>query len=89
MRYLYDVFVTCAENDCPDLMIALAMYRGDHPDRVDDAESKEMRMFIARHYEELVEAFEVRDPMLFDTVVERIIAAEKAAAEKKAAERAE
>ena len=78
MKYLYDVYSICEEKDCPDLTIALAMFRAEHPDCIDHETDKAMRLFIGRNGEDLAAAFKAHNRAAFDTVVERLIAMEQA-----------
>lgn len=79
MKYLYDVFALCAEKDCNDLTIALAMFKADHPEAdITHEKDKEMRGFMALHYEELVDAFKAHDRAAFDAAVAAMIEADKA-----------
>lgn len=110
LNCIYDVFLTCDKNNCPDLVVmALPMFVADAmnntreyvADETDIAmwheefakvsaqedALKEIREFIGRHYDALVEAFMNRDRAAFDVVVEKCIAAD-IAAEKEAAEEA-
>lgn len=85
-NYIYDVFETTRKRRAPDLNIGLAMLQETQP-LPEDATEKDVREFLGRHYESLVEAYRLRDRAAFAQVVancqaeDRLLEAERAKAE--------
>lgn len=55
--YIYDVFEVCKRDNLPDLTVALAHYKDQHP-IPEGMTEKGIREFVGQHYAELVAAFQ-------------------------------
>lgn len=65
--FLYSVFKETEKNDFPDLTLGVAAAKVHTP--ITDEEDKEVRTFIGRHYDCLVDAYASHDKETFVTKV--------------------
>lgn len=63
-NYLYEIFETTRENHAPDLNVGLAMLRETKP-IPEGMTDREIREFLGKHYDKLVQAYQTGDRALF------------------------
>ena len=80
-NHIYNTFETTKKSGANDLTIGLAMYKAEHPEvEITHEEDREIREFMGRHYDKLVEAFATGDQEHFAKVVADCEAADNEAA---------
>lgn len=69
-NYIYDIFETTRQRSAPDLYIGLAMLQKHQP-VPEDCTDRDIREFIGRHYDRLVEAYKAKDREVMAAAVAR------------------
>lgn len=75
-KFLYCVFEEAEKNNFPDLYLGLAAAQVNHP--ISHEEDKEIREFIGRHYDALVNAYATHHLDEFEDTVAKCVAADAA-----------
>ena len=79
-NYIYDIFLTCEQENLPDLTIALAHLKQTQP-IPDGCTEKSLNEFIGKHYNALVATYYAHDRQAFADKVAACIEKDKHAAE--------